>query len=75
MVDYHDVPPGKPSVIEFEERLAAKNDTIEVVPTGASGCALRCCDQYPPPLRARRGDRQGHELLETLDPGHGDTDP
>jgi mono/diheme cytochrome c family protein len=31
---YFDVPPGKPSVLEFEERLATKNDTIEVVPTG-----------------------------------------
>lgn len=31
---YYDVPPGKPTVFEFDERLAAKNDTIQVSPTG-----------------------------------------
>ena len=29
---YFDAPPGKPTVIEFEERLSAKNDTIKVTP-------------------------------------------
>ena len=29
---YFDASPGKPTVIEFEERLAAKNDTIKVTP-------------------------------------------
>ena len=29
---YFDAPPGKPAVIEFEERLGAKNDTIKVTP-------------------------------------------
>jgi len=29
---YFDAPPGEPAVIEFEERLAAKNDTIKVTP-------------------------------------------
>ncbi len=29
---YFDAPPGKPTVIEFEERLGAKNDTIKVTP-------------------------------------------
>ncbi len=31
---YFDAPPGPPAVIEFEERLAAKNDTIKVIPFG-----------------------------------------
>ena len=30
--------PGKPAIIEFEERLAAKNDTIKVAPVGAAAC-------------------------------------
>ncbi len=29
---YFDAPPGKPAVIEFEERLGAKNDTVKVTP-------------------------------------------
>lgn len=29
---YFDAPPGEPAVIEFEERLLAKNDTIKVTP-------------------------------------------
>ncbi len=29
---YFDAPPGKPAIIEFEERLLAKNDTIKVTP-------------------------------------------
>ena len=29
---YFDAPPGEPRVIEFEERLLAKNDTIKVTP-------------------------------------------
>lgn len=29
---YFDAPPGKPAVIEFEERLLKKNDTIKVTP-------------------------------------------
>ena len=31
-VGYFDAPPGEPKVIEFEERLGAKNDTIKVTP-------------------------------------------
>ncbi len=31
-VGYFDAPPGQPAVIEFEERLGAKNDTIKVTP-------------------------------------------
>lgn len=29
---YFDAPPGQPAIIEFEEKLAAKNDTIKVTP-------------------------------------------
>ncbi len=29
---YFDAPPGQPAVIEFEERLGAKNDTIKITP-------------------------------------------
>lgn len=29
---YFDAPPHKPAIIEFEERLLAKNDTIKVTP-------------------------------------------
>ena len=31
---YFDAPPGPPAVIEFEERLAAKNDTVKIIPFG-----------------------------------------
>ncbi len=31
-IGYFDAPPGKPAVIEIEERLGAKNDTIKVMP-------------------------------------------
>ncbi len=31
---YFDAPPGPARVIEFEERLAAKNDTVKIIPFG-----------------------------------------
>jgi mono/diheme cytochrome c family protein len=34
LLGYYDVPPGNGAVIEIEERLDLKNDTIEVAPTG-----------------------------------------
>jgi mono/diheme cytochrome c family protein len=48
---YYDVPPGKPSVLEFEERLEAKNDTIQVVPTGLPSVYLsqKTMPEYPGP--------------------------
>lgn len=51
LLGYFDVPPGKPSVLEFEERLAAKNDTIEVAPTGLPSVYLsqKNMADYPGP--------------------------
>ncbi len=48
---YFDVPPGKPTLLEFEERLAAKNDTIEVTPTGLPSVYLNKekMPEYPGP--------------------------
>lgn len=48
---YFDAPPGKPAVIEFEERLAAKNDTIKVTPVGLPFVYLKpeTVAEYPGP--------------------------
>ena len=48
---YFDAPPGKPAVIEFEERLLAKNDTIKVTPIGLPFVYLKpeTMEEYPGP--------------------------
>ena len=48
---YFDAPPGKPAVIEFEERLLAKNDTIKVTPVALPFVYLRqeTMAEYPGP--------------------------
>jgi hypothetical protein len=48
---YFDAPPGKPAVIEIEERLAAKNDTIKVTPVGLPFVYLKPDNvaEYPGP--------------------------
>lgn len=48
---YFDAPPGKPAVIEFEERLGAKNDTIKVTPVALPFVYLnhKNMPEYPGP--------------------------
>ncbi|MSU26292.1 MAG: DUF1592 domain-containing protein [Pedosphaera sp.] len=48
---YFDAPPGKPTVIEFEERLSAKNDTIKVTPVALPYVYLKheTMPEYPGP--------------------------
>ncbi len=48
---YFDAPPGTPAVIEFEERLAAKNDTIKVTPVALPFVYLKheTMPDYPGP--------------------------
>ncbi len=48
---YFDAPPGKPAVIEFEERLGAKNDTIKVTPVALPFVYLKqeTIPDYPGP--------------------------
>lgn len=48
---YFDAPPGKSAVIEFEERLLAKNDTIKVTPVALPFVYLRpeTMAEYPGP--------------------------
>ncbi len=48
---YFDAPPGAPTVIEFEERLAAKNDTIKVTPVALPFVYLKheTMPEYPGP--------------------------
>ncbi len=48
---YFDAPPGEPAVIEFEERLLAKNDTIKVTPVALPFVYLRheTMPEYPGP--------------------------
>ncbi len=48
---YFDVPPVKPAVIEFEERLLAKNDTIKVTPVSLPSVYLKqeTMPDYPGP--------------------------
>lgn len=48
---YFDAPPGQPAVIEFDERLLAKNDTIKVTPVALPFVYLRheTMPEYPGP--------------------------
>lgn len=48
---YFDAPPGQPAIIEFEERLKAKNDTIKVTPVALPFVYLRreTMAEYPGP--------------------------
>ncbi len=48
---YFDAPPGEPAVIEFEERLLAKNDTIKVTPVALPFVYLKheTMPDYPGP--------------------------
>ncbi len=48
---YFDAPPGEPAVIEFEERLLAKNDTIKVMPVALPFVYLKheTMPEYPGP--------------------------
>lgn len=48
---YFDAPPGKPTVLVFEERLAARNDTIKVTPVALPFVYLRpeTMPEYPGP--------------------------
>lgn len=48
---YFDAPPGKPAIIEFEERLLAKNDTIKVTPVALPFVYLKheTMPEYPGP--------------------------
>ncbi len=48
---YFDASPGKPTVIEFEERLSAKNDTIKVTPVALPYVYLnhKNMPEYPGP--------------------------
>ena len=48
---YFDAPPGEPAVIEFEERLSAKNDTIKVTPVALPFVYLKqqSMPEYPGP--------------------------
>jgi len=48
---YFDAPPGEPAVIEFEERLAARNDTIKITPVALPFVYLKhqTMSEYPGP--------------------------
>jgi len=48
---YFDAPPGEPAVIEFEEQLRAKNDTIKVTPIALPFVYLKheTMPEYPGP--------------------------
>jgi len=48
---YFDAPPGEPAIIEFEERLAARNDTVKVTPVALPFVYLRpeTVAEYPGP--------------------------
>ena len=50
-VGYFDAPPGEPKVVEFEERLGAKNDTIKVTPVALPFVYLnhKNMPEYPGP--------------------------
>ncbi|MBI3877652.1 MAG: DUF1592 domain-containing protein, partial [Verrucomicrobia bacterium] len=50
-VGYFDAPPGKPAVIEFEERLGAKNDTVKITPVALPFVYLKheTMPEYPGP--------------------------
>lgn len=48
---YFDAPPGEPGIIEFEEKLLAKNDTIKVTPVALPFVYLKqeTMQEYPGP--------------------------
>ena len=48
---YFDAPPGQPAIIEFDERLAARNDTIKVTPVALPFVYLKqeTIPDYPGP--------------------------
>ncbi len=48
---YFDAPPGEPAIIEFEERLSAKNDTIKITPVALPFVYLKqeTMQDYPGP--------------------------
>ena len=48
---YFDAPPGEPAIIEFEERLGAKNDTIKIAPVALPFVYLKqdTMQDYPGP--------------------------
>ncbi|MEQ1829830.1 MAG: DUF1587 domain-containing protein, partial [Pirellula sp.] len=48
---YFDAPPGEPAIIEFEERLVAKNDTIKITPVALPFVYLKqeTMQDYPGP--------------------------
>jgi len=48
---YFDAPPGQPGIIEFEEKLLAKNDTIKVTPVALPFVYLKqeTMQEYPGP--------------------------
>jgi hypothetical protein len=48
---YFDVPPGKPTILEIEERLSLKNDTVKIGPIGLPHVYLRQenITEYPGP--------------------------
>lgn len=50
-IGYFDAPPGEPRVIEFEERLLQKNDTIKVTPVALPFVHLKheTMPEYPGP--------------------------
>ena len=50
-IGYFDAPPGKPAVIEFEERLGAKNDTVKIMPMALPFVYLKqeTMAEYPGP--------------------------
>jgi len=50
-IGYFDAPPGEPRVIEFEERLLQKNDTIKVTPVALPFVYLKheTMPEYPGP--------------------------
>ncbi|MCA9193225.1 MAG: DUF1592 domain-containing protein [Planctomycetales bacterium] len=50
-IGYFDAPPGEPAIIEFEERLLKKNDTIKVTPVALPFVYLKqeTMPEYPGP--------------------------
>ena len=54
---YFDAPPGEPAIIEFEERLLAKNDTIKVTPVALPFVYLEARDHA-----GVSGARSAHSL-------------
>ena len=46
---YFDVPPGEPTIIEFEDRLTARNDTVKMTPVALPFVYLKheTMPQYP----------------------------